>query len=338
MSEPGMTVRLHHGLEGLQALRPGWRGLYRQLKRPNVFLSWTWLHTWWTHFAGARELVLATVERDGLLEGVAAFVRTPPTPTVELAWDPDLWDFADVLALPGREEAVSRTLAEHLAGWAGWQTLVLHALPEDSPTGRLWSEWGNERGWKVTLVREEVTPYLPLPPTWEAYLAMLSSKDRHELRRKLRRAEAAGPLRLEVATRPEAVRPALETFFDLFQRHRKAAFLVPERRAFFGALVDTFAPRKWVELALLWVGDQPAAGLFSFVHGGAALVYNSAYDPALAPFSPGLACFARYITHCQGLRRKELEFLRGDEPYKYDLGARDRWNYRLTVVRPEDAS
>jgi hypothetical protein len=73
-------------------------------------------------------------------------------------------------------------------------------------------------GWHVTREQEDVCPVLTLPGDgdWETYLASLDKKERHEIRRKIRRAEAAG------RTPSASVDPdvdAVDAFIDL---HRAA--------------------------------------------------------------------------------------------------------------------
>ena len=61
-------------------------------------------------------------------------------------------------------------------------------------------------GWSVTREREDVCPVVTLAPgiDFEGYLATLGKKERHEIRRKLRRAEAAGDVELTTSTTPLA--------------------------------------------------------------------------------------------------------------------------------------
>ena len=72
-------------------------------------------------------------------------------------------------------------------------------------------------GWTMNLEREDVCPVLTLPDvtTFDDYLATLPKKERHEVRRKMRRAESKGEVRLDDST--DALRD-LDVFIDLHQR------------------------------------------------------------------------------------------------------------------------
>ena len=78
---------------------------------------------------------------------------------------------------------------------------------------------------------------------FEGFLATLGGKERHEIRRKIRRAEAVGPIRLTRSSDPLADLPA---FIDLHQKRWGAEGLFPATpggaasRTFFGRLFELF--------------------------------------------------------------------------------------------------
>ena len=50
-------------------------------------------------------------------------------------------------------------------------------------------------------------------------------------------------------------------------------------------------------------------------------LYNSAYEPELSRLSPGVVLVSRLIEESIEQGRKSFDFLRGQERYKYQLGA-----------------
>src|SRR5688572_9241094 len=46
---------------GFAALRQEWTDLLADSESDSLFLTWEWLHTWWTHFAGSRRLFIVTM-------------------------------------------------------------------------------------------------------------------------------------------------------------------------------------------------------------------------------------------------------------------------------------
>ena len=73
------------------------------------------------------------------------------------------------------------------------------------------------QGWTLNVEREDVCPVVTLPEgaDMDGYLATLGKKERHEIRRKVRRAEAAGEVLLTESADPLA---DLDAFIDLHQK------------------------------------------------------------------------------------------------------------------------
>ncbi len=166
-------------------------------------------------------------------------------------------------------------------------------------------------------VRHEAAAVLELPSDYDGYLAGLRSKDRHEIRRKHRRfEEAIGEARLVRGGGPDA----LEAFFSMHRAAggRKGGFMTPGMEEFFGSLLGI----EGAVLSLLTgEGGEPVAGAFGFEDEHAYYLYNSAYDPGSAAESPGVVLIDRLIADAIAGGRHRLDFLKGDEPYKFRMGA-----------------
>ena len=62
-------------------------------------------------------------------------------------------------------------------------------------------------------------------------------------------------------------------------------------------------------------------------------LYNSGYNTEYASLSVGLMLKTMCIKDAIEQGRKRFYFLRGDEHYKYDLGAKDCHLFRLVIQR-----
>jgi CelD/BcsL family acetyltransferase involved in cellulose biosynthesis len=62
-------------------------------------------------------------------------------------------------------------------------------------------------------------------------------------------------------------------------------------------------------------------------------MYNSGYDPQYASLSVGLLSKALCLRDAIESGRRCFDLLRGNEPYKYDLGAKDQTIYRCVIRR-----
>jgi hypothetical protein len=253
-------------------------------------------------------------------------------------------DYASLLAAPWDLGAVSETLAAYLAGpgGPGWDVIDLRRLRCGDPAAGLLAQTLGARevdqGWTLNLEREDVCPVITLPAGAgvEDVLATLGKKDRHEIRRKIRRAAAVGPISLTRSTDPLADLPA---FIDLHQARWGAEGLFPDTpggrasRLFFRRLFELMGPDGPLVLSFLAVGDRRIGAGIHFEDGPSLLYYNAGMDPAARELSPGVLMVSAYLEAAlaQGFRR--MDFLRGDEPYKYEWGAHDEPIQRLLVRR-----
>ncbi len=321
-----------------QAIADDWCRLLGASGRPYPFLHPVWHRVWSQSFPTAEgERFLLTVRDGARLLLVAPLERRGPR--LALAGDHEVCDYMDIVAAPDADAAAWNRLLDDLAALP-WRELVLWGLPEGSPTRQIVPPLAAARGWSVEDAREAICPRVALPSSWEEYLAALSKKDRHELRRKLRRfQEAGGTLRMVTLTQPDEVRAGLDDFIRLHtaSRQDKREFMTPRMEAFFRAVAVALAEHALVRLVFVELDGARVAGLLAFDAGEELLLYNSGYDPALAHASVGIASKALLLREAIAEGKRCFDFLRGAEPYKYDLGGRDSEVHTLIVRRaPSD--
>jgi CelD/BcsL family acetyltransferase involved in cellulose biosynthesis len=99
-------------------------------------------------------------------------------------------------------------------------------------------------------------------------------------------------------------------------------------------MASAMAAEGLIRLFMLRVNAKPAAAVLCFDAGSHLYLYNSGYDPEYSGLSVGIVSKALCLQWAIENGKKGLDFLRGDEPYKYDLGAKDQDIYRLTLRRP----
>ena len=90
-----------------------------------------------------------------------------------------------------------------------------------------------------------------------------------------------------------------------------------------------------LELAFLELGGRNVAAYFNFISQDRVWVYNSGMDPDFAAFSPGWVLLAGLIRRAIETGCQAFDFLRGDEPYKFQWGGVGEQVLRLTIHRPK---
>jgi len=332
-----MHVEVFSTVSAFHELRTEWGQLLAQLPGQNVFLTPQWQETWWRHFGASRLLELLAVRSEaGILQGLAPLTRSSGSEGgsyVELLGDLEVCDYLDVLIAPSQQQAVTQALVTHLlAQREDPFDLRLANLAQHSATPGLLHDQLVSHGLKVEIQQIETCPTINLPTEWEAYLALLRGKDRHELRRKIRRAHAAAHLEYRVTSDVAQLDADVDTFVTLHrmsQQDAKQGFMTPVKEAFFRDMAHQMWRQGWLDLAFLSADGTPIATLCCFTYGPAYAAYNSGYHPAYAELSAGIVLFAECIRTAIARGFTAFDFMRGNEPYKYRFGATDRPLYQL---------
>jgi hypothetical protein len=259
-------------------------------------------------------------------------------------------DYATVLADPADLPSVAAAVVDLLAAPADphdphpepWDVVDLRRLRDGDPAlvafRAAFVAQAPQGGWEVTVEQEDVCPVVSLPGgvDIEGYLATLGKKERHEIRRKVRRADAAGSIDLVPSADPLA---DLDAFIDLHQRRWGDDGLFPPTeggamsRRFFARLFELMSGDGTLDLRFLEVDGRRIAAGVGFDEAGSVYYYNAGVDPDARDLSPGVVMVERYVRDALARGKRRLDFLRGNEPYKYEWGAVDEPIRRLLVTR-----
>jgi CelD/BcsL family acetyltransferase involved in cellulose biosynthesis len=257
-------------------------------------------------------------------------------------------DYATVLASAADLPAVADAVADHLADPAGrrrWDVVDLRRLRCGDPAADALAAALGARemreGWTLNVEREDVCPVVDLSHSTdiEAFLSTLGKKQRHEIRRKVRRAQAVGEIRLEESADPVV---DLEAFIGLHQKRWRSEGLFPDTpggaqsRVLFRRLFELYGPGGALRLSFLSVAGRRIGAGIHFETQDGYLFYNAGVDLEARDLSPGVLMIHAYVSRAIAAGVTRFDFLRGDEPYKYDWGAVDEPVQRLLVRRRND--
>ena len=313
--------------------REGWDAILTESPVSSLFLSPQWQEVWWENFGGQRQMTgFALSAEDGAVGAIASLSRLEDS--IGFVGSPDTFDYNDFLVRPGFEETFYPTLIGIVDDW-DWSEIRLDSLIEDSPTLAHLPDLARERGYSVEVEYEDVTSGVVLPGDWEEYLSLLSKKDRHELRRKLRRLDSQTEWKWYCLTKPDEVMERFDEFLTLMRMSRtdKEEFMTAEREQFFRALARRMAELDRIRLFFMEIDGTTAASSLCFDYGSARLLYNSGYDPSLSYYSVGLLLHAMCVRDAIEKGIGYFDFLRGPEPYKAHLGGSQKSLYRMVVKR-----
>ncbi len=334
----GREVQVYVGNDALACLRLEWDRLLPNSTSDQFFSRNAWQQLWWKHFGHDYTLQLVTLrDSSGGLRAIAPLMmsRGGRPRTLSLVGGSEVADYLDFIVDRQEAESLTCSLLTAIRDRLDWDILALHCLPEDSPTRSIVADVYGGAGIEVEIEHEDVSPYVALRGSWDAYLTALSKKERHELRRKLRRAvDDQGAIWLRVKTAEDLER-CMDAFIALHRMSsaNKAAFMTSQMEAYFRDLCAMALKCGTLRMGVLWVGNTPVSGALGFAYKGRLYLYNSGYDHEYAAHSVGIAAVGLLLKESATEGLEVFDFLQGNEPYKYMLGAKDSVVYRVLCSR-----
>jgi CelD/BcsL family acetyltransferase involved in cellulose biosynthesis len=328
----------------LEALADEWNSLLAESITNVPFLRHEYLSAWWQTRGGGEwenaELALVTARQDGILSGIAPlFLAHNPNggSVLMLLGSIEISDYLDVIV---RE----RDLAEFLPGLldfladsapASWRCLDWFNLPEASASLAALQSAAERHGWEYK--QESFRPVVSASLTgdFKSYLAGIDKKQRHEIRRKMRRAaEYDLPVRWYILEDETRLDGAMDDFLNLMSNDpEKASFLSPAMCLQMKNAARAAWRSGWLQLAFLEVDGQKAAGYLNFDYNGHIWVYNSGLDQRYLELSPGWVLLGHLLQWANEHGRTEFDFMRGDEAYKFKFGGVQRFVMHVQVKR-----
>ena len=319
-------------ITSIQEIETEWRSVLQDSPADTLFLTPQWQKVWWDIFGEGHTMCGFAYSANGKVVGIASLAKSGET--ISLVGSQDTFDYNDFPIRQGYEKSFYQTLLECMDG-QDFQNFHLFSLRDNSLTLKLFPEMARSRGYTVTIEEEDVTSGIVLPGTWDEYLGLLNKKDRHELRRKLRRMDAQTDWKWYSLSEPKNVSDRLGEFISLMRQSRldKDEFMTLEREKFFSDITQRMAELGQLHLYFLDMDGSTVATSLCFDYGGSRLLYNSGYDPEYSYFSVGLLLNAMCLKDAIDHGFNYFDFLRGPEPYKAHLGGQQRSLYQMVVTK-----
>ncbi|MGC1374996.1 MAG: GNAT family N-acetyltransferase [Anaerolineales bacterium] len=334
-----MDFSLQASFDSLEFPASAWNELLTGSVTDAPFLRHEYLSTWWNTLGGGEwkdvKLALISASEDGALRGIAPLFLNGSS--LMLLGSIEISDYLDLIARPEHLPRFVTCLLDWLTTTypEPWSLLDWVNLPEGSPTLAALKAESVKRGWSYSEEIYQPTPTIPLPGDFETYLESLDKKQRHEVRRKMRRAEESGrAVRWYIVTDAVALDAEMDAFIALMAHDpQKETFLTPAMRVQMKACARAAFHAGYLQLAFLEVDGQKACAYLNFDYANRIWVYNSGLDRQFMDISPGWVLLGHLLQWANDHKRSEFDFMRGDEEYKYRFGAVARHVMRVRARR-----
>ena len=335
-----MEYTLHNDFSELNAQE--WNDLLKESVSDTPFLRHEYQRGWWEHRGGGEwqnaQLILISAREDGKLIGIAPLfiAEYEGKNALLLIGSIEISDYLDVIVRMNDHSRFITGLLDFLASSFAdnWSSLDWYNLPDSSPTLAAFKAEAESRGWTHLEEMYRPTPRIALNGDFDEYLSRVEKKQRHEIRRKMRRAiESERGVRWFISDMadPEA---EIDAFLKLMEQDQgKASFLRDSMRAQMRDVIRTAHENGWLWLAFLEADGQRIAAALNFDYENKLWGYNAGVNRDFMDLSPGWVLLGLILQWCCENGRYEFDFMRGDEDYKYRFGAVNKYVMRAKLTR-----
>jgi CelD/BcsL family acetyltransferase involved in cellulose biosynthesis len=351
-------VRIVGATSGLPAVEHAWRELFSASGNRSAMQLPEWMLTWWQIYSANREAVLIEFHDEGRLIGLAPLCRRLKRYGPGLSFqrlelmgagvsevDSVCGEYVGLLARPGYERRVSERFVAGLYNdeFGPWHECVLSMMDGSCPMTLALNDAFASTGHEVTSTIDCEALYVPLPATWDEYVARLGKKRRGWIKSTMTDFTnwcGESGYRLERATCEASLRTGLSILTDLHSRRwgslgLPGAFDRPRFRRFHEVFAARLLAMGQLDLTWLTIDGVPWAVQYNFVTGGRVHFYQGGRRMD-APRRIGLGNVMIILAMQRAIERgdTEFDFLGGASEYKTRFATLRRPLTELRAARP----
>ena len=304
-----------------------WENLLIESDFPHPFASFTFYNSWVETFVDdLTQIKMLFFYNENKLVGLAPIFIDYNKKNISILGDKDLFDYRDIIYISEFYEEIYVEFLSYmkLQPWFQGYTIFMQSIPESSELFNLVNTDKLNNSADVEIKQEDVTPIYDINGGWDDYLLALNKKQRHEIRRKLRKFESQD-FQFKTISNNDDLSEFLPDFYELFinSREDKKEFLTEKRKTFFNKMLFAFAEKNELKILSYYDGNILISACIVIEYANIYFLYNSAYSLDYNSYSVGLV--SKIIALKQSIENNNhaFNFLRGNERYKYELGGED---------------
>ncbi len=329
----GLTARCYRDWPDDPQFIENWKSLLARNPNSTLFCSPTWQAAVVNEFVPAGQFRLITVSRGENLLAVLPLGLN----TASMLETPGRWvtDYLDPLIDAGAAEECWAIILELLNELWDWSVIgmQLQHVRGNSPLREILKNLAPKFSFEYEERCLLMAPYIPLPKTWDEYLASLDGHERKEIKRKIRNAQTKGQMKWLTLTKWDEMAEAFERALSGMRQAEslKADFTEEILLGYLRRLCPKLSAQGDFYVQELWVDGKASAWLLALRSAQGPMIYNTSYDFAQKQWSPGIVSFSLAIQDAIAAGNPVFNLLRGGEEYKKRLGAKDMELFRVTL-------
>ena len=340
------SVKIIDSIDSWEDFSSSWNELLSRTQADSPFLTYQWLRGWWDVYGPGHELHILVAYEKGAPVGIAPLYRK----SVRLAgllrlkslnFIGDEYvgsDFLDFIILPNTEFRVLAAFWEELLGDPLWDRLSLLHWNGTSRNHSIFRSFVQKTKTRIQFGIDNLCPYLNMPRDWSSFLSspdktfkkMVVNRDETKLNR-------SHDIEFLITDKLDDLAARLEKLFQFnnerwAQTGQTGAFVDPRKQDFFRSLSRPFLEKGWLFFAALKIDDEIEALQYGIIYGKAFYGLQFGISQTGLKLKAGNVQMMKLIRELMG-QIDVLNFLRGDEIYKYYWGCENRVTFNLGFFR-----
>lgn len=324
-------------LEGMQAV---WEDLHQSSPLRDAFLTWEWFSAWWKLYHHGRDLWLVAAWRGNQLVGLAPLMRLRKRKygldfRVLKPLSATDCDVSGFLVRDGEQAVLSALCDAIIQRRRDWDVIQFTEIELDSPQTQFLRKIFHSAGFGIYETSTKHF-YLPLEGDWENFFNQKLPKNvRNDIRRRIRRAEEVGEVRVLRVRGAEVKREHFQAIFDInASGHFPEMYRSKQDQAFHLELMERMRARNMVEIYLMSVNGAATAFRYGFVYEGRFEDWRNGFDQQFPQLSVGKILLKMTLEEEYQQGYQEFDFLRGIDEYKARWHPLERGYTALNIASP----
>lgn len=316
--------------DNINTLKDEWIRLWNNIGQSDPFSSFWWSFGWQSIFK--EKNIKIFILKNDLKQAVGICPLKIENGEAHWLAGEEVTDYQDIICEEKYLKIFWKEIINKLI-FNNTTILKLRNLPELSPTIKILEEVTGKNNIIFNTEIEDVVPQIILPSSFQKYLILLSRKNRHELRRKYQNFIKKYRFPKLIMSDQKSFTKDINIFISHFKQNSegKNEFMTNQMSSFFMQNLSLLMDNKMLKMHNLIENNNLVAQSIGFVSNQKYYLYNIAINKYYYPYSPGFILNKLLIEEAIKNKYKIYDFLQGNEHYKYQLGAKDKHIYKITI-------
>lgn len=325
-----IKIRVISSVDKFVKLKPEWERLVSSQEDVNIFLEYDWLFTWWKYFGASHELFILVAYQENRIIGIAPLMKVRRIGFMCLEFiGSALSDFEGVLAALGMEQDICEAMISFLLHERCADIWRIRRLKESNSIFRAFVKIKDKKKHSFLISihqHKERAPYLNLRDGQENFLKGLKPKFISDTQRRERKLKNEQNFR--IVDVHDSAKPILDAMKELHISRRENKNTISFLKNcyamdFFAEIIEKFHAKGWLSLKALFCREKIAAAHLGFIYKDIYHYYLPVFDDSFRVYAVSRILLNDLIKKSFELRCRMLDFMLGEEPYKFD------WNPQL---------